>query len=172
MLCNVCGVNEASIHLTEIINNQMIEMHLCESCAQEKGTDFKTHFNFGDLLAGLSDTVGPVKEGEKRAVLKCSGCGMIYDEFSKTGRLGCAQCYDTFSRQLMPLVKRIQRSTTHLGKRPVRTARETRGTYDLRMLQNQLRKCIEKEEYEKAARLRDEIKQLEEKGKKGRKNLK
>ena len=54
MICNVCGTKEASIHLTEIVNGKMAEVHICEACAEEKGTEFKTYFNFGDLLAGVS----------------------------------------------------------------------------------------------------------------------
>lgn len=66
MNCNLCGLNEATIHLTEIVNDQMIEIHLCETCAEEKGTDFKTHFNFGDLLAGLTGSeLTPVQEKKK-----------------------------------------------------------------------------------------------------------
>src|SRR3989338_10946713 len=114
MTCNICGVNEATVHLTEIVNNQMIEVHLCESCAQEKGTDFKTHFSIDDLLAGLTDITKQIKQGEKKgSSLCCSGCGMTYEEFGKSGRLGCAVCYDAFAKMLLPLIKRIQRSTHH-----------------------------------------------------------
>ena len=66
MICNLCGTQEASIHLTEIVNHQMIEIHLCETCAEEKGTDFKTHFNLTDLLAGLADAGKTSKSAEKR----------------------------------------------------------------------------------------------------------
>ena len=168
MICNVCGTNEATIHLTEIVNEQMIEIHLCETCAQEKGTEFKAHFNVGDLLSGLNDLAQEVT-GVGKMVIKCPNCGLTYEEFGRTGRLGCAECYEAFSKLLMPLIKRVQHSTQHVGKRPSRLAAPVRLTHDLRELQNRLQKSIEQEEFEEAARIRDQIRQLEEKMKRGKK---
>lgn len=161
MTCNVCGINEATIHLTEIINDQMVEVHLCEACAQEKGTDFKTHFNFGDLLAGLSNVESAPYSGKKQEIPECPSCHLTYDEFGKTGRLGCPACYQAFSDLLLPLIKRVQRSINHIGKKPAHLANENRPAYDLRLLQERLRKSVEAEAFEDAARLRDEIKKLE-----------
>ena len=171
MICNLCGVKEASIHLTEIANNQMVEIHLCEACAQEKGTDFKTHFNVGDLLAGLTEIGKASKVPERRLVGRCPDCGMTYEEFGKSGRLGCAACYDAFSKMLLPLIRRVQRSTQHAGKKPLKGgAREPTPAHDLRLLQERLRKSVQSESFEDAAKIRDEIKQLEEKLKKEKKN--
>lgn len=172
MICNICGANEATIHLTEIINGQMVEIHLCETCAQEKGTEFKTHFNVNDLLTGLTDLAKEIS-GEAKISAKCSNCGLTYEEFGRTGRLGCAECYEAFSKLLMPLIKRVQYSLQHKGKRPSRLAAGVsllRANQDmLRELQNRLQKLVTNEEFEEAARLRDQIKQLEDKIKKGRK---
>lgn len=168
MTCNVCGTNEATIHLTEIVNEQMIEIHLCESCAQEKGTEFKAHFNVGDLLSGLTDLAAEMTSAGK-TVIKCSNCGLTYEEFGKTGRLGCAECYESFAKLLMPLIKRVQHATQHVGRRPSRLAAPMRLTHDLKELQNRLQKSIEHEAFEEAARLRDQIKQLEDKLKRGKK---
>ena len=171
MTCNICGTNEATIHLTEIVNNQMVEMHLCETCAQEKGTDFKTHFNFGDLLAGLTEIGKVEKSGEvAKPAARCPERGLTYEEFGKTGGLGCASCYGAFAKVLVPLIKRVQRSTHHIGKKPSKVSREVRGTHDLRLLQDRLRKSIQGEAFEESARLRDEIKQIEDKIKKGKKS--
>ncbi|MFA6600371.1 MAG: UvrB/UvrC motif-containing protein [Candidatus Omnitrophota bacterium] len=171
MICSICNSQEAMIHLTEIVNDQMIEIHLCETCAAEKGTDFKTHFNAADLLSGLIDTGKPAKPSTRRLVLKCPSCGLTYEEFGKTGRLGCAQCYDAFSKMLLPLIKRVQRATRHLGKKPSRAPGQSAPPpYDLKILRDQLRKCVQSEEFEEAAHYRDEIKRiLEEKSKKGKK---
>ena len=168
MVCNVCGANEATIHLTEIINEQMVEVHLCENCAQEKGTEFKTHFNVNDLLSGLSDLAKEIT-GEERILSKCPNCGLTYEEFGRTGRLGCAECYEAFSKFLLPLIKRVQHATQHVGKRPSRLAAPLRVQQDLRELHNRLSKVVQQEDFEEAARLRDQIKQLEEKLKKPRK---
>ena len=168
MVCNVCGANEATIHLTEIINEQMVEVHLCENCAQEKGTEFKTHFNVSDLLSGFSDLAKEIT-GEERILSKCPNCGLTYEEFGRTGRLGCAECYEAFSKFLLPLIKRVQHATQHVGKRPSRLAAPLRVQQDLRELHNRLSKVVQQEDFEEAARLRDQIKQLEEKLKKPRK---
>ena len=169
MTCNVCGTNEATIHLTEIINGQMMEIHLCETCAQEKGTEFKTHFNVNDLLSGLSDLAKEVTGGELKVAGKCPNCGLTYEEFGRTGRLGCPECYEAFNKLLLPLIKRVQASTQHVGKRPSRLAEPVRSAQDLRELHNRLQKSIQQEAFEEAARIRDQIRQLEEKLKKGKK---
>jgi protein arginine kinase activator len=166
VLCNVCGKGEATIHVTEIVNNQMVELHLCETCAHEKGGDVKAQFSFNNLLAGLADFTS-LLSGEKKEDLTCDYCGMTYEDFGKTGRLGCSDCYTSFSKALIPLIKRVQRGTQHVGKRPERIPQEMKSTLDLRDLQERLRKSVQQEEFEEAARIRDQIKQLEAKFKKG-----
>lgn len=170
MTCNLCGVQEATIHLTEILNNQMIEVHMCEPCAQEKGTDFKTHFNLDEFLAGFSEQEKPEKSLEKPALI-CSECHLSYEEFGKTGRLGCAHCYVSFFRPLLSLIRRVQRADHHEGRKPPSVQRErmVKPISDLKMLQDRLRKSIQLEEFEEAARIRDEIRQNEERIKKPRK---
>ena len=168
MICNICGAQEATIHLTEIINNQMMEIHLCETCAQEKGTDFKTHFAVGDLLGGLADLQQFTKTG-KQPSGSCDSCGLTYEEFGRTGRLGCAECYEAFSKFLLPLIKRVQHASQHVGKRPSRLTAPQRAPQDLKELQNRLLRSVQHEEFEEAARIRDQIRQLEEKIKKGKK---
>lgn len=169
MICNICGTKEATIHLTEITNGQMIEVHICESCAEEKGTEFKTYFNFGDLLAnvpGLEDLMEP---SGKKTPLVCKTCGMSYEEFGKNGRLGCADCYDVFRKPLAAVIKQVQRAGYHVGKKPSKITKSVRNVHDLRQLQERLRKSVEAEAFEDAAQLRDEIKQMEDKLKKGKK---
>jgi len=170
MLCNVCNLREATIHLTEIVNDQMVEIHLCENCAQEKGTDFKTHFNLTDLLGGLIEAdTADVDANMKKVPLQCATCGTTYEEFGKSGRLGCAKCYAAFSKLLIPLIKRLQRSIQHVGKRPANVSSATHTNHDLRLLREKLAKKVQMEEFEEAAKIRDRIKQLEEKSKKPRK---
>lgn len=168
MTCNLCGVQDATIHLTEILNNQMIEVHMCESCAQEKGTDFKTHFNLDEFLAGFSEHEKLGKAFEK-SVLVCPECKLSYEEFGKTGRLGCATCYISFLKPLLSLIRRVQRADHHEGRKPPSAQRISKPISDLKTLQDRLRKSIQLEEFEEAARIRDEIRQSEEKTKKTRK---
>lgn len=164
MVCNLCGVNESTIHLTEIVNNQMVEIHLCEACAQEKGTEFKTHFSFNvnELLAGITEVGKWAGTETEKVADRCPQCGMAYEEFGKKGRLGCPHCYTAFERMLLPLIRRVQRSTTHVGKRPANIPKPKAEVSDLRMLQQRLRKSIQAEAFEEAASLRDQIKKLEE----------
>ena len=166
MVCNVCGQSEATIHLTEILNNQMMEVHLCETCAEQKGADFKSHFDFNKLLASLADFGAELKP-ERMAKLVCKDCGMTYEEFGKTGRLGCANCYQTFEKLLLPLIKRIQRDTKHVGKAPSKVLGETKQALELRELQDRLKKSVQSETFEEAAKIRDRIQELQEKLKKG-----
>ena len=169
MICNICGTKEASIHLTEITNGQMIEVHICEACAEEKGTEFKTYFNFGDLLANVPGLEDLLESSGKKTPLLCKTCGMSYEEFGKNGRLGCADCYEAFRKPLAAVIKQVQRAGYHVGKKPSKIAKSVRNVHDLRQLQERLRKSVETESFEEAARLRDEIKQMEEKLKKGKK---
>jgi protein arginine kinase activator len=171
MVCNVCGQNEATIHLTEILNNQMVEVHLCETCAEQKGADFKSHFDFNKLLASLADFGAELKP-ERVAKLVCKNCGLTYEEFGRTGRLGCAQCYQSFDKLLVPLVKRIQRDVRHVGKVPAKAPGEAKQALELRDLQERLRKSIQAETFEEAARIRDQIQELETKLKKSGKKQK
>ena len=119
MVCSVCGQAEATIHLTEILNNQAIEIHLCESCAEQKGTDFKSHFNFNKLLASLAD-LGTEIHPERAGKQVCKTCGMTPEDFARTGRLGCPQCYQSFEKLLLPILNRVQREVRHVGKVPAK----------------------------------------------------
>ena len=91
---------------------------------------------------------------------------MNYGDFAKNGRLGCAGCYASFQKPLATVIKQVQRSCCHVGKKPSRIPKETRSVHDLRQLQEKLRKSIQEEAFEEAARLRDEIKQALDKVKK------
>jgi len=144
----------------------MAEVHICEACAEEKGTEFKTYFNFGDLLTGVSGLESELGVSGKKISLVCKDCGMNYEDFAKNGRLGCAGCYASFQKPLTIVIKQVQRSGFHVGKKPSRIPKETRSVHDLRQLQEKLRKSIQDEAFEEAARLRDEIKQALDKLKK------
>jgi protein arginine kinase activator len=169
MLCNVCGKNPATVHLTEIIDEQMNELHLCEECARQKSTQMESQFGLSDLLAGLADFSKPDKE-EGAVLLKCPNCGLTYADFKKIGRLGCSECYGAFRDYLVPLLKRIHGSTQHIGKVPIvvkaGAAKPSAGKKKvpaLDELRQSLQKAVQNEAFEEAARLRDEIKKLEKK---------
>ena len=176
MLCDICGKNPATVHLTEIIDNQMNELHLCEECAHKKSQQMESQFGLSDLLAGMADFSKPTKEAEDLR-LKCPGCGLTFADFKKIGRLGCAQCYETFRKYLLPLLKRIHGASQHVGKsplgktvKPVRKKPEARPATaegGIQELRERLSRAIAAEEFEEAARLRDKIKESERKGRAG-----
>jgi protein arginine kinase activator len=177
MLCDICQKKEATVHLTEIVNDKVTKMHLCEDCAKEKGDEMETHFGLSDLLAGLADFAVPheVKTGKS---VKCQACGFTFSDFQKVGRLGCPNCYDTFSTQLSALLKRIHGSDMHVGKSPLKAAAakpakqpmKSKETNDLQELKAKLQEAIASEAFEEAAVLRDKIREIELGLKKGNKD--
>lgn len=162
MLCNICGKNEATVHLTEIVNDKMTKLHLCEACAKEKGTEMEEHFGMSDLLAGLADMGANIESGAATEV-KCPHCGFTYQDFKKAGRLGCGNCYEAFRKQLDPLLKRIHGSNRHVGKVPLSSGKTVREKLTVRELRTALDKAISSEEFEEAAKLRDMIREAESK---------
>ncbi|MBF0386018.1 MAG: UvrB/UvrC motif-containing protein [Candidatus Omnitrophica bacterium] len=165
MKCNKCG-KQATVHLTQIVDSQITELHLCEDCAKEQSVQMEQQFGLADLLAGLSDFGKHVKEVEQTK-LKCPNCGLNYEEFRKLGRLGCNACYDSFRESLSTLLKKIHGSNKHLGKAPkaLPVKKEKKTSIDIEALRNQLQTAISSEDFEKAAELRDKIRTFERKGK-------
>lgn len=179
-LCDECGKNKATVHLTEIVNEQITKLNLCESCAKQKGSDVEQHFGIADLLSALSDVeaqspppstgpAGPISASTSPATKnKCACCGLTYEDFKKVGRLGCSECYTAFKTSLTPLLKRIHGSNQHIGKSPSpMAAKELKISNklheELEAAKSELLKAVKKEEFEEAASLRDKIKFLEKK---------
>ena len=159
MLCCICKEKEATVHLTEIKGDKMQKVDLCEECAKSKGVNDPTGFSLADLLLGLgaSQEIEQVAGGTE---VKCPRCGFSQADFKKSGRLGCPECYKTFSSGLETLLKSMHKGSRHIGKVP-QALRQTRDLSDrLKALQKRLSKAVEDENFEEAARLRDEIKQM------------
>ena len=161
MLCTICKEKPATVHLTQIVGDKMQKLDLCEDCAKTKGINDPTSFGLADLDLVLG--LGASQELEQAAggvELKCPRCGFTQADFKKSGRLGCPECYRTFAEGLAGLLKTMHKGTRHIGKAP-EALRATRENADrLKMLQLKLAKAIKDENYEQAAQLRDEIKQL------------
>lgn len=165
MLCS-CGKKEATIHLTEIVNGHVTEVHLCDLCSKDHESDFKQFL--APLQTGLPDLAGMFSKAMGLAPgqdMKCVSCGMTMGDFEKAGRLGCSACYQTFEPYLLPLIKRIHRHDRHQGKAAAWAGKVSGGrkTSDLTALRRQLSECVKNEAYEDAARLRDQIQQHEKK---------
>lgn len=163
MTCDQCGSDDAVVHLTQIINNQMSTMHLCEKCAAEKGLEVapeSVNFPLTDFLAQMGE--GSASPDEPAEDVQCSFCGLTFQDFREAGRLGCPHCYASFESQLRGLLRRIHGSTQHLGKvylPPEPAATDVRRR--LETLRRKLQRAVETEDFERAARLRDEIRTME-----------
>ncbi len=167
MMCQKCGQKEATVHLTRIVNGEKTELYLCEDCAEEMGHISITSgdpFSFNNLLAGiLKPEIGGTSLTTGKEKYSCDRCGMTYEEFSKKGVFGCPDCYDKFADRLEPLIKRIHGSSRHVGKIPERQAGDLKIRKNIAQLRDKMQEAVEKEEFEKAAELRDEIHSLENK---------
>ena len=161
MLCEACKQTQATVHLTEIVNDQMTELHLCEACANQKGAQVESQFGLSDLLSGLAG-FSKTEEPEEVSTKTCPTCGMTYEDFRKVGRLGCAECYTTFKRNLGNLLKRIHGSPIHLGKSPARLVKPAKAKTELAELKRKLERAIADEAFEEAAQLRDQIRRMEQ----------
>ncbi len=157
MLCDICHKNIASVHITEIVNNKMVELHICEQCAKEKGIALSGNFLLANFLAGLTDFEHPSKI--KKSELRCPHCGLNYEDFKKIGRLGCSQCYQSFKESLTPLLKKIQGAEQHTGKFPHYADKTTKKEIEIKELESRLKKAIQEENFEEAAKIRDKIRE-------------
>jgi protein arginine kinase activator len=163
--CQECGIRPASLHFTKIVNGQKTEYRLCEVCAKEKGDIIpgtNNAFSIHNLLSGLLN-YDPLNTGNKGIAkpLRCETCGLSYTQFSQSGRFGCSDCYKAFDHRLDPLFKRVHGNTTHGGKIPRRAGAAINSRRKLQALKQLLQQKIEHEEFEEAARIRDQIRELE-----------
>lgn len=161
MLCQNCGKCEATTHIKRIVNGEATEAHLCSDCAKALGyndvfPDFG--FNFADMLGSFfnESTVGALSNG----IVRCEKCGSTFNDIVKSGKIGCSDCYKTFYDKLLPSFERIHGRTHHEGK----TANQTPEIKKLNKtdeLKAKLEKAVSEQNYEEAAKLRDEIKKIE-----------
>jgi protein arginine kinase activator len=154
--CDLCP-KSATVHLTQIVNNKVHKVDLCEECAQAKGVTDPSGFSLADLLLKASLNPEPVAAG-----VRCDQCGFTQADFKKHGRFGCPHCYETFRGIVEPMLEGMHKGSTHTGKVP-RRAIERRSLYErLTKLELDLTEAIKSERYEDAARCRDEINQVKQ----------
>lgn len=172
MLCQDCNKREATIHLTQIINNEKVVLNLCKICAEKRGfhSPFEQMpFPLAEFVSGMvgskkSPKLGKTGKDEKKD-LKCPNCGLTFSEFGRVGRLGCATCYKEFRVELNDLLRRIHGSAEHRGHVAETPSEDLQPLREERRLREELKKAIEAEEFEVAAELRDRIKELSLKAK-------
>ena len=191
MLCQICNKNPATIHIQEVVNGKKQSLHLCLPCAGKRSFDHAAldGMDLAELMNSLEQSISemgliPFKDlgknaendAEKLPDLQCPSCRWTLAQFSKTGKLGCAACYDAFSEVLVNKLLEIHRSAIHTGKLPEidlagnyltpaeRSPANTENKHDLiaelAELERDMKQSILREEYELAAQIRDRINAL------------
>lgn len=179
MLCDICNINEATIHVQEINQGKKKTLNICTHCAAEHNLSEKEieGFNLAEILYNLSSQMlnkqphEEVNENESPSLenpdfsdflkhLKCT-CGWDTVKFRETGRLGCAECYKVFAPLLKDALKSMHKGTFHIGKVPgAQVDQNGKIAMKIMSLQKKLEECVQKEEYEEAAKIRDEINKI------------
>jgi protein arginine kinase activator len=176
MICENCLKNVASVHVTEIVQavslptsaesgadagQKVREQHLCEACAQNMDLPHVpvAKKSMADIWKLLQISA---QQTRKKPALTCPDCGMTLDEFRKKGRLGCAKDYEVFAAHIGELLERVHGARTHVGRVPGTSEAELERIKRLNELKSQLEVAIRDEAYESAARLRDELKALDQ----------
>lgn len=166
MKCDDCE-KEAAVHLTQIVNNKKVVMHLCKECAAKRGFHSPLD-NIPFPLANFLEGMLPDEDKSKSSGaitptgLVCPQCGLTFEEFSRQGRFGCGQCYQTFRDKLQGLLRKIHGSSLHRGKLPPMLSEDGSNIKEAERLEEELQRAIEMEDFERAADLRDKIKSLKE----------
>lgn len=184
MMCQNCGKNEVTFRYTQVINGVKKEFNLCDNCARELGLkdiNFSMPISFSnffsDFFNDYNDNLIPGFVGTKS--LQCKTCGSTFDDFINSGEFGCSNCYDLFEDRITPILKNLQGANRHIGRgyREITTKNNEnindkkikKEETELEKLQKDLQKAIKDERYEDAAKIRDEIKTIEEKNSKDKK---
>ena len=157
--CQRCGKATATVHLTDLIQGEKQERHLCNQCAEDEGVFMKPQqVPLNELLKGF---VLQKTNAQELADLSCDQCGMTFVEFRSHGLLGCPNDYDAFEKALGPLLERSHEGALqHVGKTATRTSAGIVMQQDMFRLQRELQQAVDEEQYERAASLRDQIKKL------------
>lgn len=162
MVCEKCKKQQATVHVTEVVNEQKSEAHLCEQCARNAGVGVKFTFSVSDILGNLIETPKPARGERAPAPQRCPECGLTYTEFKSKARFGCANDYEVFKAGLLPLLEKIHGSTDHVGKVPKTAGAVVKMESELSRLKRELDSAIKAEHFERAAELRDRVRRLEQ----------
>ncbi|WP_309397649.1 UvrB/UvrC motif-containing protein [Cerasicoccus maritimus] len=155
--CSHCQ-KPATIHLTQIVNNEIKKLDFCEDCPHQKGVTDPAGFSLADLLSSGDEESF---SGNQSAVSECPSCGFSPKNFKKLGRLGCPDCYTSLEDFIEPMLAKMHRGTHHNGKFPHGLVSRILFQRKVRETEEALQSAVESENYEEAAKLRDELKALQ-----------
>ena len=163
MICQSCGKKNALKQIKQIVNGEIEEYYLCADCAAKLGygglfSSFS--LNIGDLIGSvLGDGL---RQTTAASETRCPCCGCTFSDLVRSGRVGCAKCYEVFRDRLLPSIQRIHGNTRHVGHVPVSASKNAQRSAQLEEARKKLARAIEEENFEEAVTLRDEIRAMEE----------
>jgi len=163
MMCEECGKNQATVSITVTTGSGTNTRRLCPECMKK----MELNLVKGDIQSFLSSVLsvlGSEKKTAEQPSIVCTSCGLSFAEYEHTGRLGCAQCYRDFANQLKPSLQKIHGRTQHAGRKPKAFVPDPQDELNQRMseLRRQMDEAVAAENFEEAARLRDELRSLTE----------
>lgn len=161
MLCQKCKQRPASIHITKIVNGEKRELHVCDQCGSLNDV-FDQSFNFQNFITNMLDFDIKNYEHSNDIQYRCDKCGMDFNTFKEHGKFGCEKCYETFKPMVNSMIKKMHGSDRHKGKVIKLAGEDLKFKNRLDELNTSLKQAINKEEYEKAAVYRDEIKKIKD----------
>lgn len=164
MLCDKCQQNPASVFITKMVNDQKTEYKLCLECAKKEQLfpgSIEGPVSVDSLLKGFFGASQATLPESENAAAACPACGMTLGKLAEKGRFGCSECYNAFGDTALKTIKRIHGRKRHIGKMPKRTSGALSMKRKLKDLRTELEEHVIREEYEEAAKLRDEIRALE-----------
>lgn len=164
MICEHCNEQEATVHLTQVVDGDVQKLHLCETCATKAGFDLEGPISISDILMGLGPNDDEYSDDLSMPKTQaCAQCGMTRQEFKNRGRVGCSNCYVSFEPELNSILKAVQHAESHNGKIPVSLRERLGRTQEIVQLENELQQAVAEERYEEAAAIRDRIRSLRNK---------
>lgn len=169
-VCIKCKKNIATVKLTRIIEGKVKEYNLCRKCAAEvspyQKKMAKAQADLNEILSKLLSGAEAKKVEKPKVEITCHDCGVPFQSYRNSLFLGCSNCYEIFEKHLDPDLRRMHGSIRHVGKVPVKYRRQMKAKQTIEDLREQLQRAVEQEEFEFAAKLRDQIKELELKAQK------
>lgn len=159
MICSNCGKNNATTTVKQTINGQTSIMYLCSDCASKLHTGWISNpfFNTSSLFSGLFNQQEFTKRQQEAC---CPHCGATLRQILSTGHLGCSGCVQAFKQDLLPIIRKIHGNAAHTGKVPQSAPVELKNKRQIEMLEQKLSSAVQSQQFEEAATLRDQIKQL------------
>lgn len=160
MKCSHCQSEQATIHLTQVVDGEIKKLHLCEECAQELGFSLDSPVSITDALLGIGEDM-EIDVQPRKTESACPHCKTRHSQFKKKGRLGCPTCYAVFANEVEPVIQAMHHSQLHAGKIPAMENDALQRNTRTSSLRDRLKQAVAREAFEEAARIRDEIRRLE-----------